>query len=385
LFLADKLGKYEEGIPRIEKIMGSPYNSEADTDILLYKPKMSEVEATALPNDTYFPVSEIATMRTGRDSKDIAAFLHCDKPWGVGGADDMHMDAGSFSLQALGDRWFFDLESDDYNISNLKQSYRFRAEGHNTVIFNPDANYAMKKGGNCYISDYRFGEDYSYVVGEMTDAYNPEEGVESFCRGLMLDKKTGIVTLQDEIRVKEPVEMYWFAHTRAVIAISQDGKTATLSQGKSFLRAYIVSGEGATFTAMDAVPLPTSPNVSDQNPNTGIQKLTIHLENTDDIDLCVVFVPGERITQLNLRNYTFRHIEDWDDITSGEVTTDTSVKDTEVSESQPETVTQTETEQTTEKNEPKDKKTAPLAIVVGAVLAVSGVILATILRKKKKR
>lgn len=380
LYLADRMGKLAEALPRVDRIMGMTSNVDADIDILLYSTEMSEIEQGELANDAYFPVTEIATMRTGHDSEDTAVFFHCDKLCDLGGADTEHMDAGVFSLQALGEQWFFDMDSDNYNISNLAQSYRFRAEGHNTVIFNPDAGYAMKKNGNGFISDHRFGEDYSYAVANMTDVYNAEEGVESFQRGVMLDKKTGYVTIQDEIRVKDPVELYWFAHTRAVIAISQNGKTATLTQGDSYLRAYIVSGEGATFCDMPAEPLPTSPVVPDQMVNHDIRKLAIHIESTDDIDLCVVFVTSDKLTKLNLRDYTFRQIADWDQDDASADTTqgnDDGATDTNT------TVTNTD-DVTTDAVSP-ERNGAIVGIVVGAVVVVAVAVTLVFVAKKKKK
>lgn len=376
MYLADRLGKYEEAIPRISRIMTLSSNVDADTDILLYNPKMSEAESSTLPDDAYFPVSEIASMRTGRDPNAVAAFLHCDKPYGVGGAGTEHMDAGTFSLQSNGQRWFFDLESDNYNISNLNQSYRFRAEGHNTVIFNPDAGYAMKKQGDCSISDYYFGGDYSYAVGNMTDAYTDDKGIKSFLRGVKLDKTTGIVTVQDEIRVEKPVELYWFAHTRATIAISKDGKSATLLLGDSLLRAYIVNGEGATFTEMEAKPLPTSPVVPDQDPNEGIRKLAIHIENCGDIDLCVAFVSGKKLSKLGLGDYTFSKISEWNN-NSG--TIDTTPIDSKSNS------TDSALTYDTVKSGNINTKTAAIIYSAGAVGIAAAIVVIIIAKKRKKK
>ena len=214
----------------------------------------------------------------------------------------------------------------------------------------------------------------------MTDVYNAKEGVESFQRGVMLDKKTGYVTIQDEIRVKDPVELYWFAHTRAVIAISQNGKTATLTQGDSYLRAYIVSGEGATFCDMPAEPLPTSPVVPDQMVNHDIRKLAIHIESTDDIDLCVVFVTSDKLTKLNLRDYTFRQIADWDQDDASADTTqgnDDGATDTNT------TVTNTD-DVTTDAVSP-ERNGAIVGIVVGAVVVVAVAVTLVFVAKKKKK
>ncbi len=59
--------------------------------------------------------------------------------------------------------------------------------------------------------------------------------------------------------------------------------------GKKLL-ATIVSGDGAEFSVMDAKPLPASPVINEQNPNDGVRKLTIHIENCTSNEICVTFV-----------------------------------------------------------------------------------------------
>ena len=84
--------------------------------------------------------------------------------------------------------------------------------------------------------------------------------------------------------------MYWFAHTDEDIEVSVDKKTAVLTKNGKKLLARIVSGGGAEFSVMDAKPLPTSPVIAEQNPNDGIRKLTIHIENCESNEICVTFV-----------------------------------------------------------------------------------------------
>jgi formyltetrahydrofolate synthetase len=58
---------------------------------------------------------------------------------------------------------------------------------------------------------------------------------------------------------------------------------------------------------MDAAPLPTSPQVTDQDPiANNVKKLTIHIEECKDIDLCVVFA----ISNLSMDDYEFTNISD---------------------------------------------------------------------------
>ena len=234
------------------------------------------------------------------------------------------MDAGQFQLQAKGEVWFLDLGSNDYNVSDLHNTYRFRAEGHNTVIFNPDNDFAMKKHGGAYISNFYSSDGLSYAVANMTDAYNKDEGVERFQRLVMLDRFNSYVTVQDEIRLNRTNDMYWFAHTDADIEISADGKSATLTKNGKKIKAYILNGDEATFSVMDAAPMVTSPQVTDQDPIAdNVKKLTIHIEECKEIDLCVVFATSN----LSINGYEFANISEW--LHEGDETKQTVITPTE--------------------------------------------------------
>ena len=310
MYLAEKFdapGSVEPVLKRILSNEESAYGKY--DDLFYYDPVMSEKYDGTENLDAYFPVSEFATMRTSLNNS-TATFigLHADRPFGNGGADIHHMDAGQFQLQAKGEVWFLDLGSNGYNVSDIHNTYRFRAEGHNTVIFNPDSDFAMKKHGDVYISNFYSSDGLSYAIANMTDAYNEEEGVESFLRLVMLDRFNNYVTIQDEIKMNRTNEMYWFAHTDADIEISSDGKSATLTKNGKKIKAYIVNGDEATFSVMDAAPLATSPQVPDQDAIAdNVKKLTIHIEECKEIDLCVVFATSN----LSINDYEFAKISDW--------------------------------------------------------------------------
>ena len=53
-------------------------------------------------------------------------------------------------------------------------------------------------------------------------------GVTEFKRGIKLDSDRHRTVVQDEIKLEKPAEMYWFAHTRADIEISEDKKARYL-------------------------------------------------------------------------------------------------------------------------------------------------------------
>ena len=132
-----------------------------------------------------------------------------------------------------------------------------------------------------------------------------------------------------------------------------------------------MNGDAATFSVMEAKPLPTSPKVPDQEAvASNVKKLTIHIEKCKDIDLCVVFATSSAYSKVGV--YEFSNISEWkkvpaaEDITTLD-TTDTSV-DTDVNVDTP---------------APASK--LPIIIGIGAAVVAAIGVVATVLFKKKKR
>ena len=97
------------------------------------------------------------------------------------------------------------------------------------------------------------------------------------------------VLIQDEFDTRSPAEVWWFLHTPA--EVKTDGRAAVLSLHEKNLTARILSPAGATFTVMDAKPLPACPNPTVQNTNAGVRKLAIRLENVTRERIAVVLEP----------------------------------------------------------------------------------------------
>ena len=298
MYIADYFGNVTEAKRRLDLIMNTDEQGAeyAYSDMYLYSPKLKAAQSVTGELDEYLPITEIAAMRSGWDKNDTYVGFHCDDP--ISGEGHDHMDAGTFVMDAMGENFFMDLGADDYNIPNYLQSYRVRAEGHNTVIFNPDADYAQKYGGTAKIVKTEFKNKGGFAIGDMTKAYKDDIGLTSFKRGVKLDSDRNRVIVQDEIKLDKAAEIYWFAHTTADIEISDDKKSAVLTKNGKKLLAKIINGENAEFSVMDAKSLPTSPVIEGQNENKGIRKLTIHIPDSGSINLAVSFV-----------NYDFKYNE----------------------------------------------------------------------------
>lgn len=257
-------------------------------DLLWYDAALAGAKPS-LALDKYFRNAEVVTMRSAWNDSN-ALFLGCKA--GDNKANHSNLDLGSFVLDANGVRWFVDLGADDYNLPGYFGSgrwnfYRMRAEGHNTLVLNPTNQPDQNPRAATKMVRFDSKSDRAFAVADLTPAY---KGAGAVRRGFaMLGRRQ--VLVQDEVTCPQPAEAWWFAHTPAQIKLSADGRLATLSKdGKEFV-AEILAPADARFQVMDAVPLPSSPQLPKQNPNRGVRKLAIHVGNTKELRLAVLFRP----------------------------------------------------------------------------------------------
>ena len=246
------------------------------------------------PASTPYAPADVVTLRSGWDS---AATYVATKAGMIG---DSHgdMDAGTFVLDAVGQRWFHDLGGDSYALPGYFSNpqrwtyYRMRAEGQNTLVINPGSDGGQRLAATPPVTLFRSGAEGGRTITDLTSAY---AGVTSVQRGFAMVNGRRDVVVQDEIRAATPATVWWFAHvklTAAQVQIAADGRSAILTQNGQRLWAGIVAGPAdAAFSLQAAAPLPSSPNPAGQNANAGIMKLAVRMTGVTDTRLVIQFSP----------------------------------------------------------------------------------------------
>ncbi|MFC1766116.1 heparinase II/III family protein [Planctomycetota bacterium] len=264
-------------------------------DLLWYNPEFSKTSKLAeLPPDRYFRQVEVVSVRSS--FKDKEGFMAGLKGRMVTDLHHNDLDQGSFYLEALGETWAEELGSGHYNAPGYWQYsplgdrwnyYPKRAEGQNTLVINPSLEADQISDAQSPIISYHSQEDEVFAVTDFTDAYR--DHARKVQRGLYLcdDRKT--LMIQDEVEVKGPGEIWWFMHTRAEITVQKNAQQVILEKNGKKLMASIQSSVPASFSVVEAVPLPSSPKDKYWNPPAGLKKLAIHFENTKYLTLNVTF------------------------------------------------------------------------------------------------
>ncbi|MGF9775896.1 heparinase II/III family protein [Priestia aryabhattai] len=264
-------------------------------NLIWYRSDRREVsKLQELPLDKSFVRNNtsLMTMRSSWNKDAIFIGLH----GGDNQASHGDLDIGSFVLDALGVRWAIELGSDNYNLpgyfdmsSQRWNYYRKRSEGQNTLVINPGLGPDQNIKGKVNIEKIFSSPTQAYSVINMTNAY--KNNAILIKRGMALVCSRSAVILQDELQLKGSSKVYWFMHSTADIEISNDKKTAILTNGNKRVFAHISSPKEGEFSIMTATPLATSPHPNGQLQNGGIKKLSIVLNAVNKTKISVSFIP----------------------------------------------------------------------------------------------
>ena len=126
---------------------------------------------------------------------------------------------------------------------------------------------------------------------------------------MIKDKKC--VIIQEEITLNDPGDIYWFAHTKGQIKVSDDGRSAVIYVGAEKMWVGLIS-DGGKFTVMNAESLPTSPVVQNQTDNSDYRKLAVHLTNTRDTTISVACIPLKQSETQPSWLPSLQAISEWD-------------------------------------------------------------------------
>jgi hypothetical protein len=287
--------QYDEPLFSRFRLEALESGDEAGTlwDLLWFDDSGKAADLTALPLDRHFRGAECASLRTSWDKDALIVGIQAGDSMNLGG--HRHLDLGSFIVDALGERWIIDSgrEHETYmthkNHTPRHAFYRVRAEGHNVPVLNPDKGPDQNPKAVAAFTRFDSAPAQAVASVDLTQAYQPHAS--RVLRTFDLQERKRLM-VTDEIAAAKPAELWWFLHTEAKVALSDDGRTATLSQkGKTFT-VRLVEPKDASFSAMACQPLPTSPNPEKQADNSKRRKLALHLQTVQATRIQVALEPG---------------------------------------------------------------------------------------------
>jgi hypothetical protein len=261
-------------------------------DLLWYDDRGRVMDFKTLALDRYFRGAECASLRTSWEPDAMIVGIQAGDSMNLGG--HRHLDLGSFIVDARGERWIMDsgVEHETYMTHRNKTPrtayYRVRAEGHNVPVLNPGKGPDQNPKAVAKVVKFESTPAEAVAVVDLSQAY--ESAANRVVRTFTLeDRKRLVVT--DELSTRQPAELWWFLHTEAAIALSNQDRTATLSRAGKTFTVQLQEPAGAAFEVMDCKPLPSSPSPQLQADNTGRRKLALHLHDVESTRIRVSMAP----------------------------------------------------------------------------------------------
>lgn len=195
-------------------------------------------------------------------------------------ASHSHMDIGAFVLDAMGERWAYDLGGDNYNIPgywNAKEGgsrwnlYRLNSLSHNTLVIDGKLQKALGKGHVTYFAE---AKDGATTVIDISEAYKGQ--ATQVLRGAKMLERRAIL-IQDEV-TSATGDIRWGMLTHASLKI--DSSRCTLSRNGKQMQAEILSPPGATFKEVSTKPPTTKENA---NRGTRMLAVTVPTKGKDEV------------------------------------------------------------------------------------------------------
>jgi len=290
MYMAKRLNRPDWGKLRTQSIERGTFSPHYQ-DILYYDSAYSSYNDVELELDKYFRFAETGSIRsTWADRAGALVFFH----GGEAKVGHSQMDSGSLEMEMLGERWIWDLGTDDLTydtgaVKNRYDVYRLRAEGNNSLVINPSADGGQERDAFAFISDFETKERGSFAVMDITESYR--DFVDSYKRGYMLADDRRSIVIQDEVNGKKPQRYFWSFNTKADMEIAEDGQSAILSLKDKKLKLTLKTDiPSAKITTMASVPLETSPQVANAR-NVGVRKIVIDVENVQSGTISLTFSP----------------------------------------------------------------------------------------------
>ncbi len=255
-----------------------------------------DADATAaevtMPLDAFYEGENVVTFRDKWTNKN-GTFV------GIHGGETIvnhsHLDGGSFVFDSMGVRWACDPGMGPYDLPNYWdianggrwKYYMTRAEAHNSVIINPDAEPDHNPFSKVTIDRFETGTNGGIAVADTSELYSDD--ALSARRGFFFTDDRQSLIIRDEITLKEQSDVYWFMQTKADVTVTDDG--AVLTYGGKQLKLEAMGDTELEITVGASEPLPTSPVMENDLMPSGMKRIAIKLTSSGDTALTVKLTP----------------------------------------------------------------------------------------------
>jgi len=220
----------------------------------------------------------VAVMRTSwTDSNAIFVGIKGGSP----STSHAHMDAGSFVIDALGERWAMDLGPQEYNDVEIKgvdlwngkqqgqrwQVFRLNNFVHNTLTVN-DSLHRVK--GLSIINSYSDRADSLSATTDITSMFSPV--LKSAVRTITIIDKKRVSVMDELINTQNTNHIRWTMLTMAKVVIKSDSVIELTQHHKKIYLKLNYNGKAKPFIK------PAKPETDYENQNKGAQIIGFYFD-----------------------------------------------------------------------------------------------------------
>lgn len=257
--------------------------------------------ATDLSLDKLYASTQVLTMRDSWDKNDHEVFAGVKgyvKDLGHG-----HLDHGAFMFYSCGTQWTHDFGSENYNVPGYWagetpdaarwQYYRVRAEGHNTLIINPDQDAEFDPASTAYFVKLETKPRGVIGVVDLTDANMGK--AKSVQRGVYFAEDRRSLVIRDEIVTKNESTMYWFLHTQQNAELTADGKGVILTDKNNslnYVNLDFACNKPYDVSIRPSVPLDTSPHPDGMTNDSATKVIVLKVVADGEVNITAKLTPG---------------------------------------------------------------------------------------------
>lgn len=292
---AQTLGSGEGGSHKGKPALRRYYPREVASRVLYYEPMNDK--ADVMPLEARYPSSEVMVMR-GAWADPKASFVGL-KGGMAQGNRHAHLDAGSVTFDALGERWIEPVGRGPYSYDYFHEArYEFfhtRNESHPTILVNPEGPL----GGNQILGSPNpilpgpSAADFATATVDLTASV---EGAKKILRHVTLTNGRKDLVLRDEVVLSSAAALRWHAYSKCAVSINPGGTVATFratdQKNPSTVTATLISPEAtARFVLEEAAALPGH-GVRNPEAVKGFTRLAIVCPPSKVHDLTVVMRPN---------------------------------------------------------------------------------------------
>ena len=165
--------------------------------------------------------------------------------FGTAIGNHQHWDCGTFVLDLLGQRWAYDLGTENYNLQNEQgyegyEIFRKRAEAHNMLVINPTkytdrVEIEAENGEFAPVIDADSNEYGGYVYADMSQIY---EDASKMLLGYYIDDNMSSVTMRNEFTLDTDSSLAWTMNTKGKVTI--DGNIAYVARAGKVIKLEVL-------------------------------------------------------------------------------------------------------------------------------------------------